>query len=306
MSNRFTITSQCGIDLLCREWRPDAPPKAVVQLVHGITEHSGRYTELAEFLCQKGFAVVAHDHMGHGGSVCGAVPRGCVEGGWRALEEDVLRLRQYARAQWPGVPFVYVGHSMGSFLVRTLLIDCPEDPPAAAVLTGTAWKSPAALRSGIALCASEARLRGERAVSPGLYGAIFGSYNRPFAPVRTRCDWVSRDEDFVDSGLRDPLGFVPSVGMLLAMLRGMLYNQNIENLANMDPDVPSLLLSGAADPVGDFGKGVQKTAEAFRGAGVKDVTVRLWPGARHAILQEINRVQVRETLYAWLTTHLPE
>ena len=297
----FYIATRSGGELLCRKWLPEAEPVGVVQLVHGIAEHTGRYNEFARFLASQGYVVVAEDHMGHGGSINDVTPQGCFVGGWSTAVADLYNLYEMTRLDWPELPYFLFGHSMGSFLARSFLIDYPAADLSGAILSGTAWQPGPVITAGKAMCRMEIQRLGAQGISNSVYNMAFGSYNKAFEPVRTPCDWLSRDEERVDAYVADPLcGFVPSVGLLGAMMEGIGYNQKASNLAKMNKALPIYFMSGDKDPVGAQGKGVNQSAEAFQKAGMQDVEVRLYPGGRHEMLNEINRDAVYAAILAWL------
>ncbi len=296
----FDLISQCGGPLHCRLWLPNGHPRAVVQLVHGIAEHTARYDHFARYLTEHDLAVAAEDHMGHGGSISKATPQGCFAGGWQGAVEDVHILFEHMQMQIDA-PFFLLGHSMGSFLTRSFLIRYPETRLRGAILSGTAWQPNAVLLTGRAICRLEICRHGEQGVSHLAYNLAFGAYNRHCKPARTSSDWISRDEQQVDLYNADPLcGFVPSVGLLSDMMQGIAYNQKTEHLQQMNPALPVLFMSGDKDPVGSYGKGVIQSARAFERAGMQDIGVRLWPGGRHEMLNEINRDAVYRTVLDWL------
>ena len=301
----FQIASAGGGTLHCVIWKPEGQPKAVVQLVHGIAEHVGRYADFAAYLTGQGYLVTAEDHMGHGGSISDAAPRGCFVGGWSAAVEDVHRLMERVRSEYPGVPYVLMGHSMGSFLVRTFLYTYPDAGLKAAILSGTGWQNGAVLWAGQRMCAAEVKKVGERNPSMKLQKLMFGSYTKRFGPDASPVAWISSIPEEVRRYEEDPLcGFVPASGLCRDMLEGIGRNQKKENLAAMPKELPVLFVSGEEDPVGGYGKGVKAACAAFRSAGMKDVTLKLYPGGRHEMLHETNREQVCEDLRAWIETKL--
>lgn len=129
----------------------------------------------------------------------------------------------------------------------------------------------------------------------------FGGYNRAFAPNRTGFDWLSADTENVDRYIADPMcGADATVGLFRDMLGGIRFNQKNVNLVKMDPNTPVLFISGQDDPVGAMGKGVQRSCDAFRSAGVKDVTLKLYPGLRHEILNEkVMQKTVYSDIHDW-------
>ena len=281
-------------------WLPDSgSPKGVVQLVHGICEYILRYDHFARFLASQGFAVVGNDHLGHGKSVKGSEEYGFFTD-WHALVRDVRTLRETTGAQFPQVPYFLMGHSMGSFVSRTYLIDYPGTL-SGCILSGTGQEGSATVALGKFLTG----LGDPHKVNKLFYSLSIGAYNKAFKPNRTSADWISRDEEVVDRYLSDPLcSFPTTAGMNHAMMEGLQYIARKENLAKMDPDTPILLFSGDKDPVGSFGKGVEKVAGFFRTAGVKDLTVKLYPGGRHEMLNERNKEDVYGDVLSWLTAHM--
>ena len=283
------------------EWLPELTPRGVVQIVHGVAEYAGRYGHVARFLNEQGFAVCGEDHLGHGKTASdGKYGYFASKGGWDFLVRDIRRLRELEGEKFPGVPYVMLGHSMGSFLTRTYLIRCPGTVDGA-VLSGTGQEPAPLVAFGRALSGVLCALRGPEYVSGLVYDLSLGAYNKPFQPSRTSADWLSRDEAMVDADLRDPLcTFKPTVSMFRDMMGGLQYIARPSNLKKMDPDTPVYFFSGDRDPVGSMGRGVKKVAGMFRRAGCRDVTVRLYPGGRHEMLNEINRGEVMEDLLSWL------
>jgi len=302
----FELPSTGGGMLRCGLWAPRTPnPEAVVQLVHGIAEHIGRYEEFASFLAAQGFLVVAGDHMGHGKSVSDGEAPGFFPSGWLGAVDDVIALLARVREELPNTPRFLLGHSMGSFLSRTLLYRCPDAGLRGVLLSGTGWQSGLTLRLGLRLCAREERRAGTRGVSDMLQNAVFGRYNRRFRPNRTAHDWICSDPAVVDAYCADPLcGFPVTVGLMRDLLEGIMMNQRKENLQKMPKDLPVLLFSGARDPVGGMGRGVARTARAFREAGMRNVSVCLYPEGRHEMLNEKNRDRVFADVLAWMKARL--
>lgn len=284
----------------CCKWLPECTPKAIVQIVHGVAEHILRYDHFAKFLNAHGYLVVAEDHMGHGGTIAqGDVP-GYFEGGWLRAVSNVKRLHDDTAAQYPSLPYYFLGHSMGSFLLRTYLYTYP-DALDGAILSGTGWESPATLRAGLALCKLEQLRLGDKKVSPLVNNIMFGTYNRAFRPNRTTHDWLCSVSTVVDAYLADPhCGFDVTVGLARDMLTGIRMNEQPENLQKMTPSLPVLFISGDQDPVGHMAKGVLQCIDAFKRTGLRDVTIQIYPRARHEILNEFCRDTVYEDVLRWL------
>ncbi len=282
-------------------WEPEGKPCAVLQIVHGIAEHAGRYDEFAVFMAQQGFLVVAQDHMGHGGSIGSESVLGYFDGGWLKAVADTHRLMSYTKMEQPDIPYFMLGHAMGSYLVRTLLIKYPKAELDGVILSGTGWLHRGVLNTGIATASVLCRTEGETSTSKMLNGMLFGNYNRKVEHKRTDFDWLTRDNQMVDAYLADPLcGFSATVGLIRDMLLAMRFNQEPENLRRMRKDLPLLLVSGNDDPVGGYGEGVKKTKQALLKAGMRSVDMRLFPLCRHEILNEINSDEIYHYLLGWL------
>ena len=285
----------------CCQWLPEGKPRGIIQIVHGIAEYAARYDELATVFTEHGFVVVAEDHMGHGNSISEEIPQGCFADGWLTAVSDTYRLLQMTKEEYPDLPYIIYGHSMGSFMTRTLLYTYPDAGLAAAVLSGTGWMPKPVLKSGRAICLLEGRRKGWNACSPTIDKLMFGSYNKGYENPRTPVDWLSRDEKEVDKYIADPLlGFSASIGLAREMLGGMLMNEEKENLEKMPKTLPVLFVSGDKDPVGGNGKGVRQTYEAFRAVGMQDVRIKLYPDARHELHNELNREELHADVLAFL------
>lgn len=300
----FTFLSSDGhTQLHGAQWTPaDRKPRAVLQIAHGVAEHILRYDDFARYLNDRGILVAGHDHLGHGKSLPeGGTPVYFGDGStWNTPVDDVYVLHTRLKEQYPHLPLLLMGHSMGSFLSRTYLIRYPGTVKAA-VLMGTGWQSPATLAGGLALAGTLAR-RGAASTNATVTALAFGTYNKTFKPNRTEYDWLSADEENVDNYIADPLcGHDATVGLFHEMLWGIRFNQRPGNLRKMDRETPILLISGEDDPVGGMGTGVRQTYQAFRHAGVADCTLKLYPGLRHELLNEkAHRTEVYETIWNWM------
>lgn len=289
-----------------RRCMPETAPRAVVQLAHGIAEHVERYDDFAAFLASNGFLVVANDHLGHGKSAEEESDLGFFGeiGGWELAVGDMRKLYERTHAAFPGLPYFLFGHSMGSFLARTYLIKY-RDGLAGAVLSGTAQQPAAVVSAGIRLGRMECRKYGARYKSERLNDMAFGSYNKKFEPRRTVSDWISRDEAAVDRYQADPLcGFIPSAGLFTDIMEGLAFNQKPKNVARMKKDLPVYFISGDHDPVGANGKGVIKAYRSFLKAGMTDVTLKLYHGGRHEMLNELNKDEVYADILVWLNSKI--
>lgn len=281
---------------------PDGKPRAVVQIAHGIAEHIDRYRPFMEFLADNGFVAAGNDHLGHGKSIRVPAEQGffAEKDGWWRVVDDMDKLHDIMSKEYPELPYVLFGHSMGSFLTRTYLIKHP-DKYDAVILSGTGHQSPALVLGGNAAASVMAKLNGAMGDGAKLDSLAFGTYLSKIENPRTKFDWLSRDTEQVDKYIADPLcGFVGKIGLYRDMMQGIKFITNEKNIAQMNKEKPVYFMSGDGDPVGDYGKGVERAYKAFCNAGLHDVFMRLYPGGRHEMLNETNKEQVYQDILNWL------
>ncbi len=298
-----SFVSSAGQELTYRVWKPEGKPKAVMQIIHGMAEHIDRYDGVAEALAGAGYAVVGHNQMGHG---LETPLKGYFghKNGWQTLMDDVQILRERTEKLYPGIPYFLMGHSMGSFIARTYITEHGEGL-AGCVLSGTGYYSKNTARSGIQMARMEVGRGLEKKESPLIDRVGFQSANKPFAPNRTKFDWLSRDEKEVDKYVADPwCGFLFTAGGYLAFFHGLEQMEDQKALTKIPPELPLLMISGECDPIGQMGKGVRKVARELLRAGQRDLSVRLYEEARHELFHELNREEVFRDLTAWLDMKL--
>jgi alpha-beta hydrolase superfamily lysophospholipase len=286
-----------------RHWIPSGTVKALILVVHGKAEHSARYERFAEILAAAGYEVWAPDHRGHGKTAATEAELGFFadKDGFRLVIEDLHEIRLEAEASHPELPFFFFGHSLGSFLGQGY-IALHGEGLAGAVLCGTAGPMPGGLiLAGKIVAALGSTFKGRHAKAPLAEKMSFGSYNDAFKPNRTAFDWLSRDNAEVDKYVADPLcGFDCSYGFFSDLLSGLAFIQDPATKARIPADLPVLMIAGAKDPVGGATGSVDILAASYRGRGIKDVEMKLYPGARHEILNETNRDEVMGDVLAWL------
>lgn len=303
VNQEFRFPSADGTTTLYgRTWAPEhGAPRAVLQLVHGIAEHIGRYDRFARFMSDHGYLVCAEDHLGHGNTPENAEDLGYTadKDGWGKMTDNVRALHERIAPQYPGIPYFILGHSMGSFLTRSYLIRYPGTVDACALL-GTGQQPESVLKAGLAACRLEQIRLGKRGRSKLLQSLCFGAYNSQFKPNRTESDWVCSVDEVVDAYIADPFCQVmPTVTLMRDMLTGIRFNQQAENLAKMNKTTPVFFLSGDQDPVGSNGKGVRAAYQSFLDAGCGHVRLKLYPGGRHEMLNEHNWQDVYDELLSW-------
>lgn len=288
-------------------WLPssNAKPKAFIQILHGMAEHSNRYARFAKLLNKKGYAVFAGDHRGHGDSIEDGLKGYFTEkDGWNRIAEDAFELAAYITSQYAVSTTFLFGHSMGSFLARTVMVNNPQFY-SGVVIMGTSASMGLVGKVGKFICKRQIAGKGPKESGKLMDKLSFGSYNKAFEPVRTPFDWLSRDDREVDKYISDDLcGFVCTNSFYFDLLTGIEAANDKARAASLPSDLPLLIVSGDSDPVGANGKGVRKVYELYKNAGIADVTLKLYPEARHELLNEINRDEVEKDLVSWFEAHL--
>lgn len=289
-------------------WIPEGPVLGIVQLVHGMIEYIDRYDELARYLAQRGIFVIGHDQLGHGDSVVSQEEWGffAEDNGNKILLDDIHQIRLRAQEKYPEAPYVILGHSMGSFLVRQYLCLHGSGICAAAVI-GTGHMPAEILRMGMFIASFLGTRKGWHHKSKLLKMMAFGSYNKRIRPLRTHCDWISRDEAIVDAYVAGPrTSFDFTVNGYYNLFYSMLCLTRRSYLEEMPRTIPVLFAAGAEDPVGNYGKGVEKVRDEFLALGVHDVECILYPEDRHEIFNELDREQVYEDVGGWILRKMQE
>ena len=300
----FRYTSPDGESIYAIKWVPEQTQqlKGVVQIVHGMAEHIGRYERFAEALCNAGFVVVGNDHRGHGKTAKNQEEAIFFheEKGWEKVIDDIRQLNRLISEENFNLPIFIFGHSMGSFLTKGF-IQTNGAGLSGVILSGTGYMSRWSASLPLLLAKRDVKKHGMRHVSQTLAPLITKLYNRPFQPIRTESDWLSRDLGEVDKFIEDPMCGKPlSTGFYRDMMEGMAYMDDPNMVAQVPKNLPILLIGGDKDPVGSFGKGIKKTKKAYEKHELNDVNMKLYEGARHELLNETIRDQVTTDLIEWL------
>jgi len=296
----FTLPMSDGVELFVRHWSPEegTPVAGSVVVAHGLSEHCERYAPLAEVLCAKGLHVYAMDHRGHGYTVAHLSELGhfADDDGWTKVVADFERVVALAKDAHPGLPVGVFGHSMGSSIVAASLYTFPGEADAA-VLSGPTGIVGPIRKLGLAAAHLERLRIGRRGRSKVLNAMSFGDFNKPFEPARTPFDWLTAIPEEVDAYIHDPrCGQIASASLWIHMLKGLGELADPANLARIPSDLPVWIVYGDMDPVGDFGKGVQRLADAMTQAGVREVAVTSVHNGRHELLNDIGREELRTSV----------
>ena len=295
-----------GLQTYYRVWKPEADDKLVgiIHILHGMAEHSGRYEEFATFLTSCGYIVYAQDHRGHGMTAeRNHMPYGffAEQDGWKRIMDDCSMLDQIIMdEQSDELPFFLLGHSMGSFLARSVMVG-HADLFSGVIAMGTGCSQGMAGKFGLWLAKRHVRKLGARTPDAMLEKLSFAFYLKHIPDPRTGSDWLSRDEKMVDRYEHDPqCGFTCTTSFFRDLLTGLAYANDPANAEKLPDDLPILLISGSEDPVGGWSKGVRKVYDLYHEAGIGDLTLHLVEGARHELLNETDREETYRFLLDWM------
>ena len=287
----FNYLSSNGSTLIhCVKWIPDNPI-GVFQIVHGITEHIGRYEEFASYMTNLGYIVIGNDHLGHGKSIITDKPKMYIGklGSWNYLVKDIHILYEIITEEYK-LPVYLIGFSLGSFVSRNYLIDYNPNYQKV-ILVGTGMQPSFILNIMKMIVKNEVKKIGEENTSKFIKDLSFGTYNKQIKDTKTDCDWLTSSEEEINKYLNDSLVGKDITGSLFyELLDGIVYTSKLSNIKKMR-NIPILLLSGLDDPVGSKGKGVKKLERIYKKNGL-DVTLKLYEGKRHDLFHETNKLEV--------------
>ena len=277
-------------------------PIGILQIIHGMAEYIDRYDDFARFMVGKGFLVVGDDHLGHGDSVGenGTYGYFCKKDPATVLVRDEHRLKKLMEAKYPGVPYYILGHSMGSFIARNYLNRYGSGIQGMIVM-GTGNQSKALLGASKVLVGLTGFFCGEKHVAKFINKLAFGTFNRAIEDVKTNVDWLTKDEAIVDKYIADErCGFTFTVNGFRGLFELIYRLHKPKNLVTIPKKIPVFFVSGEEDPVGDYGEGVIGAKNDLVRAGLENVSMKLYPGDRHEILNETDKDIVYQDIYEWL------
>lgn len=303
IKENFSFLSSNGTNtikgVIVRKAQP--PYKAIIMISHGMKEHMGRYEEYMNFMAEKGYVMVGHDHIGHGLSVNDKSELGyfAPKDGYVHVLNDLAATAGRIRKNFPQLKLILLGHSMGSFYARVFaakyhhLVD-------GLIISGTGGKNPLAAPGKI-LISLFIKFKGDKATSKFITKVIFGSFLSKIKNPKTASDWLTRDEKAVEKYRSDDLcRFYFTLGGYKDLIEIQSVSNKAECFENTRKDIPYLIVSGDMDPVGEWGKGVEQVYENYKNAGIKDVELKLYKDGRHEMLNELNKEKVYDDILSWL------
>jgi alpha-beta hydrolase superfamily lysophospholipase len=287
-----------GHDIQVQIWQPNEPPTQVVQILHGLGEHAGRYSRFADAATARGCIVYCHDHRGHG-EHADQLGHFSAKDGWSLLVSDVDTVHGEIVRRHPDLPLTLLAHSMGSYIAQSYLIE--HSPKISSlILSASTWPSRPLVLLAAALAKIEGWRLGAHRNSALLQRLGFSNFNKPFQPSRTNSDWLSRDAAEVDTYIADPLCGGPySVRLWSDLTAGLFGISSDAALRRIQADLPILITGGELDPVGGD-KGMGQLAMHYAQTGHNRLKVKIYPQGRHEMLNELVRAEVTQDWLDWI------
>ena len=306
-SNYFEekLSSHDEVPLILHHW-PVKKPKFLIQLIHGMSEHGYRYNEFSKWLNSKNAYAYSLDLRGHGKTAENIDSIGFFSesNGWEKVVMDIKLAAETISSLHPKTPTIIMGHSMGSFLARTLAVKFPNIGNLY-IYSATSCHPGLKGHIGGLIAKVNSYLFGKETRSKFLQFLVMGEFNKKIKKPRTKKDWISRDEKVVDEYIKDPFCMqIFKNQFFVDLAYGVMWVNDIKNLEKTDKGKAVLMLSGDMDPVGYYGKGVQKVFKQYKKAGIRGSYLKLFKNGRHEMLNEINKQEVYNYIYNWIDQRL--
>ncbi len=283
-------------------------PKGIIHLIHGMSEHAARYDHFACWMNESGYSVIASDLRGHGktaGSIKN-IGHFATRNGWEKVVKDLILISKKLIEDYPSLPVYIMGHSMGSFLARSIAFTEPSIGDGY-ILSSTAGHPGLLGVAGEQLALINTRLMGKRNRSWFLTKLAFGDFNKKYKEKRTEKDWLTKDESIVDQYINDPYCMQTFTSQFYTDLtRGLLEINQQSMIDKMDKNKPILFFSGDMDPVGNYGKGPKEVIEKMKLSGIKDIELTIYENGRHEMLNEVNKEEVYQMIVSWLNKKIEQ
>lgn len=303
MEQDLWLTMSDQHDVFVHKWFDvSTPPKAILQLSHGMAEHILRYHSFAQALVAEGIFVYGHDHRGHGktGEKNGLLGFFADDNGFERVVDDLNEINEFIHKQYPDSPIFLMGHSMGSFIVRRF-VQRFHGRVNGVILSGTGGNPGLMGKVGQKLAQSQMRKLGNRTESLLMNKLTFGSYNKKIPKVETDFDWLTRDQQEIQKYIKDPhCGYVSTTGFFYDLLLGLDIIHNDNEVKGIEKKLPFYFISGNQDPVGNYTKGVIGVIKQFKKCGIDQIDYRFYKEGRHELLNELNKQEVIDDIIQWL------
>lgn len=288
-------------------YEPTGKAGAILQLTHGMCEYIERYEEFISFMCENGIIVCGHDHLGHGNSVVNDDYLGyfAPEKGWQYLVKDTVRMTRVIRDKYPALPLFIAGHSLGSLTARVAVSKCGclYD---GAILLGV-LNTKLKLDAAMIMADTIRRANGDMCRSETIEKMVYGYTNSRITDPVNKFGWLTRDDELVRRFYDNPkCNFIFTVSAFCDLIKLFMYATDRKCIESVQKNMPIFIAGGDADSIGQWGKGPAELLSVLEQAGCTDVEMKLYSGARHELLNEINRAEIYEDLLGWLNKHIYE
>jgi alpha-beta hydrolase superfamily lysophospholipase len=285
-----------------KELMPEGKPYCIVQIVHGMKEYALRYDHFANYLTEQGIVVVANDHLGHGLSVREGNPHGymCEQDAATVMVRDVHRLKKMTQQDYAGVPYIIIGHSMGSFVLRNYLTRYGTGINGA-IIVGTGWHSRIIMSAGQLIVKTVGLFYGAKHQSPLLEKIGFKQYMKRIEHPQTDKDWICSDEKVVAEYIDNPMcNYVFTVNGLITLMELTKRAHDVDKMKQIPKKLPILIASGTQDPVGAWGEAPKRLYDTYLNLDLTKTQLKLYNGDRHEILNETDKETVYLDFYNWI------
>lgn len=299
------LTMSDGVKIAQHRWIPDGEVKGLVQLSHGMAEYAKRYDRFGKALTDIGFVLYAHDHRGHGETAGPVDKLGYLadNNGFQRVVLDLQESIQNLKDTYPNKKIFLMGHSFGSFISQSFIEQFGNQIDGC-ILSGTAGPRLLLTNSAKVIALILGVKRNPHRRSLFLNNLAFGAYNNKIESPLTDFDWLSRDNDEVKKYIEsDYCGFLPTISFFYDMFTGLSTIHKKANIKKIPVELPIYFIAGESDPVGDYTKTVKNLFNIYKGNGIKDLSIKTYPGARHELLNETNKEEVTSDIIAWLNEH---
>lgn len=301
MKGREFINVKDNMKIFLRVWDNVKNPKGVIQIFHGMAEHSGRYDDFAKYLNQNGYILYADDHRGHGYSQFDNKPLAYIgKDGFNNIVEDENIISEIIKEKYKDLPLYIFAHSFGSFVGQEYIIRYSKDINGI-ILSGSAKQSGIDVKIANILASIQNKLFDDKSEAKLIDKLSFGSYNDKINNQRTKFDWLSRDKDEVDKYIEDDFcGYISPINFYYNLFKGFENLYEIDRLRVISKKLPILIMSGDMDPVGKYGESVKELYNLYENLNIEDLNIQLFKDSRHELLNEINKKEVYKYILDWL------
>lgn len=296
------ISSHDGQKIFLRIWNQVEKPIGIVQIIHGMAEHSARYEMFAHFLNKKGYIVYADDHRGHGHSLTEEEVLGYIgDDGFQNIVKDEQLISELIKKKYPKLPLFIFAHSFGSFIGQEYIVQNSRKIDGI-ILSGSAKQNGLDAKMGRILATIQNAVLDNKKEAKLIDKLSFGIFNKKFKNQQPTASWLTRDTKVLEQYKKDELsGFVSSINFYYELFHAFKSLYQNKRLEKIEKDLPLLIISGDMDPVGKYGVAVQALYEQYKQLDLENVTLKLFEDARHELVNELNNQEVFSYINDWFS-----